>query len=118
MPKKYDKVLPKFDPDNLEYLEDHLNNFFLATHLLNFQHEEVVCRLFPYTFSGGASTWYFSLPPDSITKWDEFERLFIKKFGERKTTASLHKDLGAINMDKKEKVKRFNQRFLRDDFRG
>jgi hypothetical protein len=27
-------------------------------------------------------------------------------------TASLHKELGAIKMDKKEKVKYFNQRFL------
>jgi hypothetical protein len=72
----------------------------------------VVCRLFPYTFSGKASTWYFILPPGSITEWDDFERLFIRKFGERKTTASLHKELGAIKMDKKEKVKYFNQRFL------
>jgi hypothetical protein len=48
----------------------------------------------------------------SITEWDDFERLFIRKFGERKMTASLHKELGAIKMDKKEKVKYFNQRFL------
>jgi hypothetical protein len=50
MPREFDKVLPKFDPDKSGSPEDHLNNFFLATHLLNVQHEDVVCRIFPYTF--------------------------------------------------------------------
>jgi len=112
IPRKYDKFLPKFDPDKPGSPKDHLNNFFITTHLQNVQHEDVVCRLFPYTFSTKASTWYFSLPPESITEWDDFERLFIRKFGERKMNAYLHKELGAIKMDKKEKVKDFNQRFL------
>jgi hypothetical protein len=51
-------------------------------------------------------------PPSSITSWDDFERVFIRKFGERKTTTSLYKELGAIKMDKREKVKYFNQIFL------
>jgi hypothetical protein len=72
----------------------------------------VICRLLHFTFSRKSSTWYFILPPGSITEWDDFERLFIRKFGERKTVSSLHKELGAIKMDKKEKVKYFNQRFL------
>jgi hypothetical protein len=112
MPTEYDKVLPKFDPDKSRSLEDHLNIFFLDTHLPNVQHEDVVCRIFPYAFSCKESTWYFIFPPGSITEWDDFERLFIGKFGERKMTSSMHKELGAINMDKKEKAKDFNQRFL------
>jgi hypothetical protein len=98
---KSDKLLPKFDPDKCESQEDHVNNFFLDIHLLNVQHKDVVCRLFPYTFLGISSTWYFILPPRSITSWDDFERVFIKKFRERKTTASMHKELGAIMMEKK-----------------
>jgi hypothetical protein len=54
----------------------------------------------------------FQLPPSSITSWDDFERVFIRKFRERKTIASLYKELGAIKMDKREKVKYFNQIFL------
>jgi hypothetical protein len=72
MPREFDKVLPKFDPDKSGSPEDHLNNFFLATHLLNVQHEDMVCRIFPYTFSRKAYTWYFSLPSGSITEWDDF----------------------------------------------
>jgi hypothetical protein len=51
----------------------------------------------------------FQFPPSSITSWEDFEKDFIKKFGERKTTTSLYKELGAIKMDKREKVKEFNQ---------
>jgi hypothetical protein len=36
----------------------------------------------------------------------------MRKFGERKTIASLHNELGAIRMDKRERVKDFNQIFL------
>jgi len=63
-------------------------------------------------FFGKDSTRYFILPAGSITYFDNFERLFMRKFGERKTIASLHNELGAIKMEKKERVKYFNQRFL------
>jgi hypothetical protein len=112
MPRKFDKLLPKFDPDKPGSPEDHVNNFFLAIHLLGVEHDDIVCRLFPYTFLGKSSTWYFSLPAGSITDWDSFERLFMRKFGERKTMTSLHNELGAIRMDKRERVKDFNQIFL------
>jgi hypothetical protein len=112
MPRKFDRILPKFDPDKPESPKDHINNLFLAIRLLGVQHEDVVCRLFPYTFSGKASTWYFNLPAGSITDFDSFERLFMRNFGQRKTTTSLHNELGAIIMEKRERVKYFNQIFL------
>jgi hypothetical protein len=36
----------------------------------------------------------------------------MMKFGERKTTTSLHNEIGAIKMEKNERVKYFNQRFI------
>jgi hypothetical protein len=60
---------------------------------------------------GKESTWYFNLPPNSITSWEDFEKDFIGKFGERKTTISLYKELGAIKLEKREKLKGFNQHF-------
>jgi hypothetical protein len=112
MPRKFDKILPKFKPDKSGSLEDHVNNLFLAIHLLGAEHDDIVCRIFPYTFSRKASTWYFILLVRSITDWDNFKRFFMRKFGERKKTASLHNELRAIRMDKRERVKDFNQRFL------
>ena len=84
----------------------------LANHLMSVQDENVVCRLFPYTFEGKASTWYFSLPQRYITSWNEFQTTFLEKFGEDKTPIVLVLELTCMRMDSKEKVKYFNQRFL------
>jgi len=62
LPKNPEKILPKFDPVNREALEDHISIFVLVINLKGVQYEDVVCRLFPYTFEGRASTWYFALP--------------------------------------------------------
>jgi hypothetical protein len=65
------------------------------------EHEEVVCRLFPYTFEGEASTWYFSLTTGSITSWYNFEKLFMKTFGDEKSPTSLVLELSRIRMNVK-----------------
>jgi hypothetical protein len=72
----------------------------------------MVYRIFPYTFVGISSTWYFELSTNSITNWEVFEKGFIGKFGEQKTIVSLYKELGAIKMEKREKLKDFNQHFI------
>jgi hypothetical protein len=56
LPKHPEKWLPKFDPDSKQIAKDHIKKFMLAIRLRNVEHEYVVCRLFPYTFEGNAST--------------------------------------------------------------
>jgi hypothetical protein len=73
LPKHPKKYIPKFDPDSKQIAEDHIKKFMLATRLCNVEHEDVVCRLFPYTFEGNASTWYFSQQPHTIVSWEKFE---------------------------------------------
>ena len=89
LPKHSDKLLPKFNPDDKEPTEVHVDKFMLADKTMNVQHEDVVCRLFPLTFEGRDSTWYFSLVQGSITNWGEFNKAFLDKFGEDKTPALL-----------------------------
>ena len=60
-PKNPERVLPKFDPEKGVSTKDHLKSFYLTLNLLNIEHEDVLCRLFPYTFEPRASSWYFSL---------------------------------------------------------
>jgi hypothetical protein len=84
LPRNLDKWLPKFKLESRETLDDHINRFMLVFNLISIEHEYVICRLFPYTFEGEASTWYFSLQANSITNWDTFEDLFINKFGNDK----------------------------------
>lgn len=63
------KVLSKFNPDKKEFMEDHVNKFMLALRILNVEHKDIVYRLFPFTFEGKASTWYFLLTLGSIHNW-------------------------------------------------
>lgn len=72
-------LLPKFDPDKGEPPEDHIKRFMMVIRLMGVQHEDVVCRLFPYTFEGKDSMWYFSLRQGSITSWAQFEAAFMHK---------------------------------------
>jgi hypothetical protein len=80
LPRHPEKLLPKFDPETSGLPEDHIKKFILAIRLMNVQHEDVVCRIFPYTFENSASTWYFNLPVGSITSWTKFQKDFLDKF--------------------------------------
>ena len=84
----------------------------LAIRLRSVEHEDVVCRIFPYTFEGNASRWYFSQQPHTIVSWDRFETCFLEKFGDNKSHEVLVMELSILKMNPKEKVKYFNQRFL------
>jgi ribonuclease HI len=112
LPKHPEKWLTKFDPDSKRTAEDHIMKFMLDIRLRNVEHEDVVYRLFPYTFDGNASTWYFSQQPHTITSWEKFESIFLEKFRDGKPPEVLVMDLSNLRMNAKEKVKDFNQRFL------
>ena len=112
LPKHPEKLLPKFDPDNDITPTDHIKQFKLSLRLLDVQHEDVVCRLFPYTFVGQASTWFFSLTPGSIASWQQFETAFISQFGDDKTSGMMVLELSRMRCDKKDRIKDFNQRFI------
>lgn len=71
-----------------------------------------MCRLFPYTFQGKASTWFFNLAPRSINSWQKFETTFTTQFMDDKTLAILFLELSRIKINKKEKLKDFNQIFI------
>jgi hypothetical protein len=62
-----EKLLPKFDPKTFVLPEDHIKKFILEIKLINVQHKNIMCRLFPYTFENSTSTWYFKLLVGSIT---------------------------------------------------
>ena len=78
----------------------------------NVEHENVACRLFPYTFEGNVSTWYFAQQTQTIVSWDRFETFFLEKVRDEKSPKVLVMELSSMKMNPKEKVKYFNQRFI------
>ena len=83
-----------------------------ALDLMNAEHEDLVCILFPYTLKGKATKWFFNLAPRSITSWKQFEEAFMAQFSEKETSGILFLELLGIRMDENEKDKDFNQRFI------
>ena len=96
LPKNLENWLPKFNPDKKIPMEYPIKYFMQAIRLRNVIHEDVVCRLFPYTFEGKAYTWYFSLEASSIPSWDVFSELFTQKFGDGKTPEELVIELSSM----------------------
>ena len=67
LPQDFEKTLPKFDPSENILVDDHLQIFYLAIEGQRVgEHEDVLCRLFPHTLKGVATSWCFSLPANSI----------------------------------------------------
>ena len=96
LPTNLEKWLPKYNPDDALPSEEHLNNFMLAMNLNGVEHEDVVIGLFPYIFQGSTRSWYFSLLVGLIKDWDTFQEVFLAKFGDDKTVASLINDISNL----------------------
>jgi hypothetical protein len=79
---------------------------------MNVQHEDAICKLFPYTFENSPSMWYFNLPIGSIMNSKKFQKYFLDKFAKETTTRALMAELFVVAMSSKERVKDFNQRFM------
>ena len=73
----------------------------LAIRPRSVEHEDVVCRLFPYTFDGNSSTWYFAQQTQTIVSWDKFETCFLEKFGDDKSLEVLVMELSILKMNPK-----------------
>ena len=102
LPQDFDKLLPKFDPEERIAVDDHLQSFYLVVEGLRAgEYEDVVCILFPHTLKGATASWYFALPANSIPDWDTFERIFRNKYAVQKTHATLMKGLCTLKKDRK-----------------
>ena len=94
LPQSFEKMLPKFDPNEKILVDDHLQSFYLEIEgLRDREYEDVVCRLFPHTLKVATASWYFGLLANSIPDWDTFERIFRSKYATQKTHATLMKGL-------------------------
>lgn len=69
LPKYPNKLCPKY------YLhkdvEEHISIFKDMCFRAKIQHEDVICRLFPYTLSNEVYQWYIKLPCNSIRSWKD-----------------------------------------------
>ncbi|GKV51647.1 hypothetical protein SLEP1_g58282 [Rubroshorea leprosula] len=92
------------DPD------DHLHAFYSCMHAQNAS-DALMCKIFPSTLRGNARTWYYSLPPRSISSYTEMASAFATKFSSRRLIRKTASELMRVKQRDGESLKNYMSRF-------
>lgn len=92
-------------------VEEHIKVFEDALCSRRIQHEDVACRLFPYSLGDDPYSWFVNLPVLSVTGWVQLKEAFIAKFGMPTTPLELHRMFVDIRRHDKEIISSLNNRF-------
>ncbi|GKV39077.1 hypothetical protein SLEP1_g46896 [Rubroshorea leprosula] len=92
------------DPD------DHLHAFYSCMQAQNAS-DALMCKIFPSTLRGNARTWYYSLPPRSISSYTEMASAFATKFSSRRLIRKTTTELMRVKQRDGESLKNYMSRF-------
>ncbi|GLT96374.1 hypothetical protein SLE2022_139990 [Rubroshorea leprosula] len=92
------------DPD------DHLHAFYSCMQAQNAS-DALMCKIFPSTLRGNARTWYYSLPPRSISSYTEMASAFATKFSSRRLIRKTTSELMRVKQRDGESLKNYMSRF-------
>ncbi|GKV48760.1 hypothetical protein SLEP1_g55555 [Rubroshorea leprosula] len=92
------------DPD------DHLHAFYSCMQAQN-AFDALMCKIFPSTLRGNARTWYYSLPPRSISSYIKMASAFATKFSSRRLIRKITSELMRVKQRDGESLKNYMSRF-------
>ncbi|KAG7547996.1 Retrotransposon gag domain [Arabidopsis suecica] len=84
---------------------DHLDNFdrlCSLTKINGVSEDGFKLRLFPFSLGDKAHQWEKTLPPDSITSWDDCKTAFLTKFFSNSRTARLRNEISSFTQKQSE----------------
>ncbi|KAG7564211.1 Retrotransposon gag domain [Arabidopsis suecica] len=84
---------------------DHLDNFdrlCSLTKINGVSEDGFKLRLFPFSLGDKAHQWEKTLPPDSITSWDDCKTAFLIKFFSNSRTARLRNEISSFTQKQSE----------------
>lgn len=84
MPQDYLKHIPRFNGEDDNTTQSHIETFSAFAKNINVEHLDVAMKLFVQSLDGEARKWFKSLPDASITTWEKFENSFTQKWGEKR----------------------------------
>lgn len=93
---QYINMLPKFhglDTEDAYVFVSDFQQICLMMRLQTLSEDSVKLRLIPFALKDGAKQWLLSLAPNSISTWDEFQRIFLKKYYPNHKTAKIRSDI-------------------------
>ncbi len=115
MPRDYPKHLPRFNREDDNTAQIHIETFSSFSENINVEHLDVVMGLFVQSLDGEARKCFKSLPNASIDIWEQLENSFTQKWGEKMNHEYLLTKFNAIRKNPKEDtiefIKRFNKQF-------
>jgi len=115
MSQDYLNILPRFNGEDNNTTQRHIETFSAFAGNLNVEQLDVVIRLFVQSLDGEARKWFKGLPNASTTTWEELENAFTQKWGEKRNHEYLLTDFNAIRKIPKEDtlefIKRFNKKY-------
>ena len=92
---------------------DHIATFKTTMHLQGIL-DKIMCRVFPTTLKGPARVWFSKIPPNTVSSFEEFSKLFVNNFiGGQRHKRSLS-SLLTIEQGKNESLRSFITRFNRE----
>ena len=110
---------PKFKMPSLDSYDgtrdpfNHIATFKTTMHLQGVL-DEIMCRAFPTTLKGPARVWFSKIPPNLVSSFEEFNKLFVNNFigGQRHKRSS--SSLLTIEQGENESLQSFITRFNRE----
>lgn len=115
MPQDYLKFFPRFNGEDENTAQRHIETFCAFVENLNVEQLDVVLRLFVQSLNGEARKWFRSLTNASITTWEELEKSFTQKWDEKRNHENILTKFNAIRKkpeeDISELIKRFNKQY-------
>ena len=75
--------------------------------------EQLLLRAFSFTLKDAANTWYYHLPANSITTWQQLKEVFLEEYFPPDQINVLKRDISSIKQKLDESFYEFYNRFQR-----
>ena len=79
--------------------------------ILQLGEDAIRLRFIPFALKDIAKKWLYNLPASSISTWDEFVKVFLKKFYPIHKTALIRKNIMQFKQESSEPFWKYFERF-------
>jgi len=111
IPQDYLKLFAIFTGEGEVTIEKHIASFCAFAEKLNVEYLDVVMRFFVRSLDWEERKWFKTLPTNSINAWEELEKNFTQRLGEKKDHGYFLIDFNAIKRKLEEEVNEFIKKF-------
>ena len=107
-------MLPRFSGLESEDAYVFISEFEQLCSMMRLQQlsdDAIKLRFVPFALKDNAKKWLYSIPTNSITTWEEFTKVFLKKFYPNHKTARYRNEINQFRQKAKEPFWQYFERF-------